>query len=490
MVYKLGTTHHRLILCGMFFMGCSNMEKTADQCISTVVEAYGECTEEVFSIYRNCYAQGEAFCTGSVQTDAPLEQLSTSIASSCTDNDWGSLSQEGLVGRLQNSCTSEASSLAWRVFGGPQGAVMSEGSAEQKECLLSAYDSSVKLIEDRRTDISACLQEEECDPSSISKASYTNTAFESIPATCSPIDDLIAITKQNLIDKAHMHTDCMLSTIHPDLKGLDLDCGPSNAEFDVEGSDWIQVVVDGAKWGTLCGDGSDYAFYVKWAPQGEALGNLLIGLQGGGVCVFEGDCAAKMESSPDLFTALDEVPFDIAISSVDPEISAFANWTKVYLPYCTQDVFAGGGMIEEFENFSLPRYGAVNARAALQMIRDTLWKKQDQEGGLGFRPDQMNVFLGGWSAGAYGTLYNYHFVLDELQWPKTTAFPDAGLALDNGELLGVRGLGDVKIPVWGTKPHLPSYCFQGECAVGPVLYNALSPRLKMVPQQQMLLVTK
>ncbi|MAA78443.1 MAG: hypothetical protein CL916_04225 [Deltaproteobacteria bacterium] len=476
-----------IILWGHFIAGCSNMKKEENSCQNIVIEAYNQCTDQVFSAYRDCYEQEDGLCTDRTQTSNIVEELAQSVSEVCVDEDWGNLSKEGLIGRLQNSCTSEASSLAWRIFGGPQGAVVSESSSEQKECLFSAYDAGVDLIQRRRSETSACIIDQDCDPSNISETTFIDTASQSISSQCDPFEELIAIDKDALLDKANMQVDCMLATIHPDLEGLD--CGPSQSEFDVVREEWTQIVVDGDKWNTLCGDGSDYAFYIKWAPEGEPLENLLIGLQGGGVCVFEGDCSSKMENNPELFNAMDDTPFDIAISSADPEISPFANWTKVYLPYCTQDVFAGGGEIEDLGSLSLPRYGAVNARAALQMIRNTLWKQKDEEGGMGYRPDDMNVFLGGWSAGAYGTLYNYHYLLDELQWPKTTAFPDAGLALDNGELLSVRGLGDIKIPIWGTKPHLPSYCFRGECAVGPILYNALAPRLKMVPEQQMLIVT-
>jgi hypothetical protein len=97
--------------------------------------------------------------------------------------------------------------------------------------------------------------------------------------------------------------------------------------------------------------------------------------------------------------------------------------------------------------------------------------------------------FGGFSAGGYGTIYNYHWVLDDLQWPRTAAFPDAGGALDNGSVAGVRGLGFLKIPVWGTKPYLPPYCFRGDCAVGPVIYEKISPRLKQVPEQQILILS-
>ena len=56
-------------------------------------------------------------------------------------------------------------------------------------------------------------------------------------------------------------------------------------------------------------------------------------------------------------------------------------------------------------------------------------------------------------------------------------------------MLGVSGIGLLKIPGWGMLPNLPPYCFVGDCALGPVIYNAFAPRLKQVPEQQMLIVS-
>ena len=127
-----------IILWVHIMTGCSSIGKEENPCQTIVVEAYNQCTEQVFSTYRDCYEQEESFCTDSTQTSDIVEELSQSVSDVCTDGDWGSLSKEGLIGRLQNSCTSEASSLAWRVFGGSQGAVIADSSTEQKECLFSA----------------------------------------------------------------------------------------------------------------------------------------------------------------------------------------------------------------------------------------------------------------------------------------------------------------------------------------------------------------
>jgi hypothetical protein len=104
------------------------------------------------------------------------------------------------------------------------------------------------------------------------------------------------------------------------------------------------------------------------------------------------------------------------------------------------------------------------------------------------------VVFGGESAGGFGVNYNYHYLLDDLRWARTTALPDSGLALDNGQILGVQGLGvlvqgETGPMGWNTKPFQPSYCLATSCAIGPLLQAATSPRLKAVPEQQILNVS-
>jgi hypothetical protein len=344
--------------------------------------------------------------------------------------------------------------------------------------------------------INACLSGDSCDASALEaeRATFASEATAEVEEGCGSVilGEVIAVSPAQYIDHAVEQVDCITATTHADTGELSLRCGPSNAEFEMTRGEWVRIRVDGEKWGTMCGDGSGYSFWVKFAPEGEPLDRVLVGLQGGGVCVLEPDCEARLVSAPGLFTAEDDEPLGAGIASEDPEISPFSNWTQVYLPYCNQDVFAGGGVFEFPDGINLPRYGTVNLRAAVRMVRDVLWREMDAEGGAGFRPDELIALFGGWSAGGYGALYNYHFFLDDLLWPRTIAFPDAGGALDNGETFGVKLLGALKIPVdggWGMQPFLPSYCFDGDCAVGPFLYEAISPRLKQVPEQQMLIVS-
>ena len=250
-------------------------------------------------------------------------------------------------------------------------------------------------------------------------------------------------------------------------------------------------MLDPETTGTRCGDGSPYAFWIRLAPEGAPVDHVVVGMQGGGVCIFGGDCATR---PADLFESLNDQPETGGTLSNDPAVSPFADWTKVYLPYCTQDVFIGGGTTSNFDEVTVHRYGAVDTRAAMRYVRDILWRELDRDTPEGYRPDRIRALFGGFSAGAFGTIYNYHWVLDDLQWAHTAAYPDAGLALDNGEALGVRALGALLIngapPLgWGATNFMPSYCTATDCGVGPVLLAATSPRLLAVPEQQMLVLS-
>lgn len=480
--------------------GCgSDSESGAveQSCAKAASDGVRVCIDLVNDAWADCYGDNNAPCASDeANVGSALTQLQTAVERSCIDGEFLSLSVDALVGRLQNSCRSEADSIAWRTYGGPQGAVYPAASGAEKSCLRSAHEAVSGMVDNALTTIGDCLTGDSCDAAAVEaeRQALADAAVTEIEAACegTSLEEVIALNPQVFVDRAQSQVDCITATSHTQTSPLALSCGPSNTDFEATRGEWKQIVVDGGKWGTMCGDGSAYAFWVKLAPEGQPLDRVLVGLQGGGVCVLENQCADRIANNPGLFNAMDDEPLGSGIASDDAEVSPFSQWTQVYLPYCNQDVFAGGGVIEYPGTVDLPRYGSINLRAAVRMVRDVIWKEMDAEGGSGFRPDELVSLFGGWSAGGYGALYNYHWFLDDLLWPRTAAFPDAGGALDNGQPFGVALLGAVKIPVengWAMLANLPPYCFEGDCAVGPVLYNAISPRLKQVPEQQMLIVS-
>jgi hypothetical protein len=126
-------------------------------------------------------------------------------------------------------------------------------------------------------------------------------------------------------------------------------------------------------------------------------------------------------------------------------------------------------------------------------VRDVLWAEMDASDPEGYRGDRILALLSGGSAGGYGAAYNYHWVLDDLGWPHTSAAPDAALGMDNGGA-GVIALGAVVLsaspPGWNTGPFMPPYCFAPACQeIFVNLEVATAPRLLGVPEQQFLDVT-
>jgi hypothetical protein len=474
---------------------CSAGVCAPQTCASAVATATQTCLFEVNAAWSDCYANGDAPCASNDPSIAQaLATLDGSVRASCVDGQYQSLSVDALVDRLQVSCTSEAASLAARTFGGPHGAVWASGDANARACLEFAHDTASTLIDDVLAATNACLASGSCDgvQRDADVEALESAAEIAVLSTCGIFleRDYIAITPGQYASRAVKQADCVAATTNEDTASLFLQCGPNRAGATPERGQYVQVVLDGSEWGTLCGDGSPYAFQIRLAPDGFPLDRVVIGMQGGGACFLESDCAPRWVNSPGLFEALSDNAPTSGIMSNDPAQNPFANWTKVFLPYCTQDVFAGGGVTQPFSSFAIQRYGSVNVRAAVEYVRNLLWRMLDQEGGDGYRPDQMVVAFGGWSAGGFGTLFNYHFVLDDVQWPQTTAFPDAGLALDSGDPgSGLGALGGLLKIVWGAASTLPPYCFADNCAVGPVLYEATAPRLKAVPNQQFLILT-
>jgi len=477
---------------GVALSGCGSDDDTQG-CAVAAAAATQVCLEEVNAAWQACYADDDAPCSAdNAAIASALSALQSTIKASCKNGEWGALTVGALVGRLQTSCASESTSLASRSYGGPQGAAWASADADARACLQAAHERSAAFLDAVVSSANQCLADGACDADELDSeiASLASTAEQEIAAACAALEDLVALTPAQYVERAEHQSECIIATTHTDTAPLSLSCGPTRVQSaSPTRGEYVQVVLDGDEWGTLCGDGSPFAFQLRLAPEGEPLDRVLIGMQGGGVCVFEADCAGVWENSPGLFESLTDEPPTTGIMSNDPEDNPFANWTKVYLPYCNQDVFTGGGVTQPFDGFTVERYGAINVRAAVEYVRNLLWGMLDAEGGDGYRPDQIIAAFGGWSAGGFGTLYNYHWMLDDLQWPNTAAFPDAALALDSGGVLSVRTLGSVLRSSWEALPFFPPYCFAGDCAVGPDLYAATAPRLKAVPNQQFLILT-
>jgi hypothetical protein len=473
-------------------------------CERAAANSLNACVESVNAAERDCFQNnGKACSPDAPDIELAVDTLVDTVGSACRRPDvvqavgYGPMfTPGGLAGRLAGACRADPASLAARTFGGPQGAALATGTA-QAECLIQTHTAGAQLLRDQLSLYSSCVVDAvgSCDPAQTDAqaAALQQQLSDHIAAACGAgmLQTFVAVDEATYAARAAAQARCLTATALPNSSPLALDCGPRDGLVDTPRGQYVQVVLDSEKYGTLCGDGSPFAFWVRLAPEGSPVENVVVGLQGGGVCIFNDDCK---DVNPGLFEAMSDQPEIGGPMSNDPAISPFANWTKVYLPYCNQDVFIGGGTVSKFPDVTVNRFGALNARAALRYVRDVIWRELDRTTEAGYSPDRMRVLFGGFSAGGFGTLYNYHYVLDDLQWAHTAAYPDASLALDNGQLLGVGSLGAILIYAdppqgWGARNFVPPYCFAPNCGVGPVLLAATSPRLKAVPEQQFLILS-
>jgi len=174
---------------------------------------------------------------------------------------------------------------------------------------------------------------------------------------------------------------------------------------------WEKYEPDGA----VCANGSQYKFFVNFS---ETSDNVIIFLEGGGACWDYKSCtgtgirsaANKDGISDDHATKLMnvagvlDVGADIVypLLSADPDASPFAEWNKVFVPYCTGDIYAGDTTIiytdpdEIGDDVEFHHRGHANVLGMIDMLS-------------GMFPTVPRMFVGGCSAGGVGALVNYYF---------------------------------------------------------------------------------
>jgi hypothetical protein len=472
----------------------------AQRCENGVASAVGRCLKQVNARVRRCYAETGAPCAPSdTKVAKAVGALEQRITSNCTEAGaqaagFGALvTTAAVVDRAREACLGEPATLAARTFGGPQGALLQGAPADVRSCLDSAFAASAKFLAAAHRKQSACIRKSHrggtCDlvGTNVGVGTLEVKAAAEVEKACPDLASLLRVSPAEYVARAAKQGRCLTATAHGDGGPLDLDCGPRASVAVPPRGQWVKVTLPEAEWGTRCGDGSPYAFWLRLAPEGSPVWQVVTDMQGGGVCIFASDCSGV---SPGLFRA-DEGQPGGGYLSTNPTVNPFSDWTMLFMPYCTQDLHIGGGASSVFSpSFTVHRFGGVNVRAALRYLRDVLWAELEASDPDGWHPDRLRVMSAGESAGGFGVMYNYHDPLDELRWVNTTAVPDSGLALDSGAVgVLVSLVGGTTNPSWNLIPMLPPYCTANDCMVGPVIEAASVPRLEATPWQQILNVS-
>jgi hypothetical protein len=183
--------------------------------------------------------------------------------------------------------------------------------------------------------------------------------------------------------------------------------------------------------GAVCRDGSPAGYYLK---KGKSK-NLMIFLNGGGVCFDDFFCGinpANVDQSlpgETLFGAtLDQISSSLmSVRQTPPEEGIFqsdptnpvSDWTQVFVPYCTGDVYAG-------TTHDAPVTTSTMGLPPQQFVGYTNLGLFYQTLAADFGGSEK-VLLTGSSAGGFGTLLNFDRTADFFKNSKVYALTDSGI---------------------------------------------------------------
>jgi hypothetical protein len=202
---------------------------------------------------------------------------------------------------------------------------------------------------------------------------------------------------------------------------------------------WERIVPGGD---CQCADGSEFSFWVREANPDK----VVFYLQDGGACFSAETCAP----GSDLYqTTVAEGPtgeggiFDFADAR-----NPFADYSVVYVPYCTGDVHLGNTTTEYAPGLTVQHKGYVNGIAALDHLAATL-------------PGATEVVVVGESAGSVAAPLYGGLISDRLPDARITVLADG-----SGSYPDVPRLNEI-IAAWGTGDAIAGWPDNGALTVEP-----------------------
>jgi hypothetical protein len=181
-----------------------------------------------------------------------------------------------------------------------------------------------------------------------------------------------------------------------------------------------------------CSDGSEFSFWVRKANAKK----VVFYLEDGGACFSAETCARH---SGVYQTRVSEGPMgEGGIFDLADERNPFADYSVVYVPYCTADVHMGDTTKKYAPGLTVQHKGYVNGTAALDHLAATF-------------PGATDIVVIGESAGSVTAPLYAGFVSDRLPDARITALADG-----SGSYPDVPRLNEI-IAAWGTGKALPSW---------------------------------
>ncbi len=211
--------------------------------------------------------------------------------------------------------------------------------------------------------------------------------------------------------------------------------------------EWNTLVPGGD---TICARETPFQFFVRPAAD-ENTDKLLIYYQGGGACWDLFTCSANGTGMFDntVGSAEDEVGRYGGIFDFENADNPVADYSMVFVPYCTADVHIGDAVADYGAGLELHHNGYHNSMAALN------WTFENFDA-----PE--SIMVAGTSAGAYGSIYYTPHVIEQ--------YPDAYVAQFGDAGVGAVPVGWEPLKVWGMYENMPTFV-PGLEAVDPETYR-------------------
>jgi acetyl esterase/lipase len=204
-------------------------------------------------------------------------------------------------------------------------------------------------------------------------------------------------------------------------------------------SEWEEHVAGGD---CQCADGSDYRYFSRTADTDK----VLLYFQGGGAC-FSAESCSFTDGTYLVQANGFELGADASgIFDFDNGENPFADWSVVYMPYCTGDVHIGNNVQQYSEDLTVNHVGFLNANHGLDYVVDNFG-------------DASEVMVAGSSAGGIPAPLFGGLVADELPDAEVAVLSDAsGGYPDNPPInLTIGGL-------WGAYDNVPDWSVNEDVA--------------------------
>lgn len=155
---------------------------------------------------------------------------------------------------------------------------------------------------------------------------------------------------------------------------------PATTEFTAQ--PWEEVV---APADCQCSDASEFKYFIREADPNK----VLFFLEGGGACFSAETCGPESETYKKKVGNGQMDRADGIFDFANPE-NPFADWSIVYVPYCTGDVHIGNATTDYGNGVVVQHKGYVNGSTALQAMAERF-------------PGATEVVVAGESAGSVAT---------------------------------------------------------------------------------------